>query len=1137
MFKQDHKRLAKLVTATFALNTLGYTALPIAMVGATSGMAPANTTDADKAEKDKQQKEAAVATAEAQKKAVDQAYKSVVSIDPDEKDDLQFLNKVILLCQDPSGKTRVSDTYTKLIDSAKASQEKAEADGVEPDAMTKKLIAVDKRVHDISDKMAKSGTLNLDSVPANVMNSAKKDYQKGIADKKLCEAEAERDGKDKSACKLSDDAKAASNFLLTKGLQQVNVTSTSGATTNATEKKGASKEENVDTEWKKGDDGLWHSVHKVKESPKCADDEVVEDGKCVKKPATTTKTKCADDEILQDGKCVKKETTTVKCADDEVIENGKCVKKPTTTKTDPKCTSDELLRDGKCVKKGTCVQTLDKHYLPANDSTGVSPSKNSSKEKDDDDWCCAEGEEPGNKPGECIKLPKCKDDEIVTGNASTGFKCTQKATACKADEKLVDGVCKEKEPTECVMQPGDTITGKKGYSWCCPKGQTPGDKKDSCIPKSCAEGEELKDGKCVKKTDESKCPATGYVESNGQCCPTDYPVYDASKQQCVKKQDDSKPKPGGNSTNKVVEALGTIGALAGIFGGKHHKPNNPNTIDENQLQFTFNYLQGKKTNGNSKNDIYLFPTDSALPIKFKLFQYRLPAAQPGQNAQPSAVAHVMMTMYNDQTKQWAGRTITLPLELNQMTMLFPSTLNEGGAIYLPLKQFGTIERQPASKFGLPYYTMTVVADDGISGHVREFNIKYDFTADTTLITSNPDKDLKKGTDVVQGHAPTIGLDGYVQGATWDAASQTCKIAVSGTFTDTAANERYDTEGDSSVEITSDKYNESGCNKIAGASGHSIHMEGLGESDDGKGHRILSDKDAKNAKIAIYSSDDIATYKNDGQQVYHEGIFKNSDFKEQYQDQLQYARRPTDFTVTYADGHKESWPGYSSDGSTLYDTDGNELTDSQKAKEVQLVCEKTGNADVCQNGAKFDACSANKEPDRLGQVCLVRKDGTEEVWSSGTGFNRNTIGVQFGISTQDAATENAHNTTPLYGDDGKINPGAVLRGVVSTVKDIAKNIYDTVTGSDHKDTTTTVPKVAANEKADQADKETALNAQMRNQEAQVNNTREDGATPKANSDGTSTIVNNSKVQKVVNTARDMANSAKTIGAGVVPHTAK
>ena len=62
----------------------------------------------------------------------------------------------------------------------------------------------------------------------------------------------------------------------------------------------------------------------------------------------------------------------------------------------------------------------------------------------------------------------------------------------------------------------------------------------------------------------------------------------------------------------------------------------------------------------------------------------------------------MMTMYNDQTKQWAGRTITLPLELNQMTMLFPSTLNEGGAIYLPLKLFGTIERQPASKFGLPY---------------------------------------------------------------------------------------------------------------------------------------------------------------------------------------------------------------------------------------------------------------------------------------------------------------------------------------------------------------------------------------------------------------------------------------------------
>lgn len=396
------------------------------------------------------------------------------------------------------------------------------------------------------------------------------------------------------------------------------------------------------------------------------------------------------------------------------------------------------------------------------------------------------------------------------------------------------------------------------------------------------------------------------------------------------------------------------------------------------------------------------------------------------------------------------------------------------------------------------------------------NIRYDFVDQKTAIAANPDKKLSVGTNVIEGQAPSIGVDGLIQGATWDAANRTCQIHIEkGTFVDNAANESYTSED--AYTVTSDRYTESGCAKIASAKGAAIHIDGLTTTDDGKGNRILSDKDAKDAKIAIYK--DAKDYINNGTEKYEKGILNLSDVKETYQPQMTYyERRPANFTVTYADGHTESWAGYSSDGTTLYDTNGNELTDSQKAQEVSLVCKSTGNAEVCNEGVKFDACSANEEPDRLGMICLFKKDGTE-VQYSGNGFDRNSVDLIGSVSKHTAATEAMRNRTDWNDGDDSSEIRGYFRGVVSKVGDIVKDFYGTITGtkSSTEDKQVPVDVLAGTEDKDAEEKaaaqkqDAAQKQEAPTMDSQVEAVNSMNSATK-NSDGSATVSKDGKIQK-------------------------
>jgi hypothetical protein len=121
MFKvKENKKLAKVITAAFALNTIGYTVVPAVMVSAAETQTDAEKKKAEEAAANK----AAVQAAESYKAAVDSAAASTITLNDDD-DDLQFLNKVISLCTQTNSKKTVADTYKELVAGAKDAQEKA----------------------------------------------------------------------------------------------------------------------------------------------------------------------------------------------------------------------------------------------------------------------------------------------------------------------------------------------------------------------------------------------------------------------------------------------------------------------------------------------------------------------------------------------------------------------------------------------------------------------------------------------------------------------------------------------------------------------------------------------------------------------------------------------------------------------------------------------------------------------------------------------------------------------------------------------------------------------------------------------------------------------------------------------------
>lgn len=642
-----------------------------------------------------------------------------------------------------------------------------------------------------------------------------------------------------------------------------------------------------------------------------------------------------------------------------------------------------------------------------------------------------------------IKEVACADDEVAENNV-----CIKKKTDEKVEEKT-DEKIEDKTTDDTVKE--DT-------------------KKDTSSDDTTKSDDTVIDNKTEDKTEDNtttdKC-TTGYVESNSQCCPVATPIYDSSAGQCVAESTDdgiatTSVSSGGGSNKKsaLYAALGAIGVAAalGAFSGNEGKINE-GEIAENSLQYAFNYNQVEKD--GKAGGVHYFPANSKDDIKFKLFQYKLPTDANGKTGTPRAEATFTVPM-RDKDGTVRGYTITIPIEIGKMEIIFPKTMKD--SYYKPLRDKGTIERIPAEQLGLKdHYQMTVSAYDGISGHARKFYIKYDFTATDTMIVENEDKKLKKGNYTVEGNVASINADGYISEAHWDAKGGSdgngqCILTVSGSFNDTVAGDQVN---DQSSIVASNRFSETGCNKLNTDQGKKlkVHLQNMSTADDGTGKAyFVDDYNSSGSEFTIYAG--IDDYVNDGNHKKQELFLNYKDYNMKATD-LSNTKRPVKFEVTTASGEKYEWPGYSSNGYTLFDSKGDELTPRQKEGQVQIVCDKTGNTEVCNNGVKFDACSNISPPEHIGMVCLYTKDGQQKTYST-DGFSLSTVNAVGSQSAKEAEDQKTKNSESIF---GKLTSLSSLAGFASDKTEAQiVNTLELVHGGAGANTDSKAAEAAANEKS-------------------------------------------------------------------------
>ena len=168
----------------------------------------------------------------------------------DEDDDLQYVNKVLQLMTDSSGKQQPSEILKSYIESAEKDKAESEKAGTPINKTTQAILDMSDRLT----KIAENATSDTETYPSAMKTNDIKIYTQALAEFKSCNAKNalnESKGEKTETCAFTDEQQAAMNRLISnnaiieavkKSTQQTNQTSSDAKTTNATSTTGSSSE-------------------------------------------------------------------------------------------------------------------------------------------------------------------------------------------------------------------------------------------------------------------------------------------------------------------------------------------------------------------------------------------------------------------------------------------------------------------------------------------------------------------------------------------------------------------------------------------------------------------------------------------------------------------------------------------------------------------------------------------------------------------------------------------------------------------------------------------------------------------------------------------------------------------------------
>ena len=307
-------------------------------------------------------------------------------------------------------------------------------------------------------------------------------------------------------------------------------------------------------------------------------------------------------------------------------------------------------------------------------------------------------------------------------------------------------------------------------------------------------------------TKQLSCYDGTVLSSDGKCCPTATPIYNAEAGVCVTSTTTTSSKKSSSSDdnkNAMLLALLGAGALETKDGNNDggtadgNSDSDRNVVGQNKYSFNYSIQQDEKgspiTYLPMNSDDIEFIVSKSAPMAQAYNKVLELAKQSGQTSKTNKVAvnesiviKVPAVFGMNNNNPPIVHYIDVPLQFGKWQPLFKNDLKAG--VQWNYQKYTDLLRIPASSFNSTwkYYSAVViykVKDNFGHSQTYQFYVPFDFTNTSTRIGA--ELDTKKADieipSVKADDTQTISVEGTVAGAAWN--NDKCTININGTAVD------------------------------------------------------------------------------------------------------------------------------------------------------------------------------------------------------------------------------------------------------------------------------------------------------------------------------------------------------------------